>query len=332
MVGPDRAAAVQRRRVLAASLLQALLAGAAAARAERTVRLVTGFPAGAGADAVARMVSERLRPILNANVLVESMPGAGARIAIEHVRTAPADGSALLLVPDATMFLYAHVYKSLTYDPVRDFTPLARLVSLSLAMFVGPMVPARIGTVAAYIDWARSDASRWIYGTSAPGATPHFAGAMFAHAAGLQMNVVHYQGGAPGIQDLAGGHLPVFFGAVADGIGLLAGGRIRALATTGSARVAALGNIPTFSELGYRDLLIEDGLGVHAPIKLPPAVGVELSAALLQSLQSPEVNRTLRQRGFDVAPEGPQEFAQRLQRERARWGPLVRSTGFTAIE
>ncbi len=323
---------VQRRHVLAALSFQALVAGVPAARAGRTIRIVTGFPAGAGADGVARVVSERLRQILNANVLVDSMPGAAARIAIEHVRTAPADGSVLLLVPDATMFLYALVYKTLKYDPVSDFTPLARLVSLSLAMFVGPMVPARVGTVAQYIDWAKSDPSRWIYGTSAPGATPHFAGAMFARAAGLALAAVHYQGGAPGIQDLAGGHLPVFFGSVADGIGLLPGGKIRALATTGSRRVAALGNTPTFAELGYRDLVIEDGLGIHAPSKLPVAVGAELSAALLQSLQSPEVNQMLRQRGFDVAPEGPREFAQRLQRERARWGPIVRASGFVAIE
>ncbi|QTN21829.1 hypothetical protein HZ992_16840 [Rhizobacter sp. AJA081-3] len=308
------------------------MAAAKAAPPRGALRIVTGFPAGGGADVVARLLGEQLRTLLGIGVVVENMPGAGSRVALEHVRTAAADGSIVLLAPDATMFLYPHIFKSLRYEPVSDFKPIARLVSLPLAMFIGPMVPAGVATVADYIDWARANASRWIYGTSAPGATPHFAGMMFGRAAGLSLTPIHYQGGAPGIQDLAGGHLPAFFGSVADGLGLLAAGRIRVLATTAPRRVAVLPNTPSFNELGYRELIVEDGLGVHAPSGLPVDVGARLSAALLKSMQAPALKTALLNRGFEAAPEGPSDFADRLQRERARWGQIVQATGFVAVE
>lgn len=296
------------------------------------LRVVTGFPAGGGSDAVARLVSDSLREVHGIVSLVENRVGAGGRIAIEHVRSATVDGSVMLLVPDATMFLYPHVYRSLGYDPARDFTPVARLASLSITMFVGPSVPAEVRTLADYVAWAKADASRLVYGTSAAGATPHFVGAMFASGAGLPMTPVHYKGGAPGIQDLAGGHVPVLFGSITDGLALMEAGRVRALATAGARRAAALPDVPTFVEQGHADLVVEDGLGVYVPKGASTEVVARLSELLLQTLRERKVLDSVRHLGYEAAPEGALEFAARLQRERLRWGPIVRAAGFTAID
>lgn len=296
------------------------------------VRIVTGFAAGGGSDVVARLVSERLHQAHGTVVLVENRVGAGARIAIEHVRNAVADGSVMLLVPDATMFLYPHVYRSLGYDPARDFTPVARLAGLSITMFVGPMVPPEVTNVADYAAWAKADASRLVYGTPAAGATPHFVGALLARRLGLPMTPVHYKGGAPGIQDLAGGHVPVLFGTIADGIALMQAGRIRALATAGPRRVAALPDVPTFLEQGHADLVVEDGLGVHVPKGTSADAVAKLSEELLRTMQERNVLESVRHLGYEAAAEGAIEFAARLQRERTRWGPLVRAAGFAAMD
>ena len=321
-----------RRRLLVAAALWPVARVARGQASVAPMRIVTGFPPGGGSDAVARLLSDRLHDLLGATVLVENRAGAGARIAIEHVRTAPADGSVMLLVPDAVMFLYPHVYKSLGYDPERDFAPVARLVSLSLAMFVGPMVPAQVRSVADYVAWARADASRLVYGTTAAGATPHFVGAMFARRAGLPMTPAHYRGGAPGIQDLAGGHVPVLFGSITDGLAQLQLGRIRALATAGLHRAAGLADVPTFAEQGYADLVVEDGLGIHVPIGVPAEHVANLSEALLEAMRARNVPDALRGWGYEGAAEGAAEFAARLRRERLRWGPIIRASEFAAID
>lgn len=325
-------AGTSRRALLAAAALLALSSRVDAQTLPRMARLIVGFPAGGAADGLARLISQHLRGQAAETVLVDNRVGAGARIAIEYVRNAAADGSVMLLAPDATMFLYPHVYRKLSYDPGRDFTPVARLVGMALAMFVGAMVPASVRTVADYVAWAKAEPGRLVYGTPAAGATPHFNGAMFARAAGLALTPVHYKGGAPGIQDLAAGQLPVFFGSVADGLALVQAGKLRALATSGARRTALLGDVPTFVEAGYRDLTVEDGLGIYLPAHTPADRVDRLGTALLAALRTREVERVVRGWGFEVSGEGPHPFAARLQRERARWESIVKATGFAALD
>lgn len=321
---------IARRELLVAGAL-ASLAPAAWAQA-RTSRVVVGFPPGGAADGLARLLSEKLRVATAQTVMVDNRVGAAARIAVEYVRNAPADGTVMALVPDATMFLYPHVYKALTYDPTRDFVPVTRLIGMSLAMFVGPGVPETVKTVADYVAWVKSNPKQLVYGTPAAGATPHFTGAIFARAAGLEMTPVHYKGGAPGIQDLAGGQVPVFFGSVADGVALVQAGKVRALATSGTKRTGLLPEVPTFQELGYKDLVVEDGLGVYLPAKTPAEVIAKLNALVQDALKTKDLQDPIRNWGFDVSGEGPPEFAARLARERNRWGPIVKATGFTVME
>jgi tripartite-type tricarboxylate transporter receptor subunit TctC len=319
-----------RRRLLAACMV-ALATGHVRAQG-RLARLVVGFGPGGTSDVAARAVSESLRDAMGGEVLVENRTGAGGRLAIEHVRSAAPDGGVALLVPDATMCLYPHVYRRLAYDPEHDFVPVARIANLAIALYVGPMVPASVVTVVDFVEWVRADDRRAVFGTSAAGATPHFVGEMFARTAGLSMTAVHYRGGAPGIQDLAGGQLPAMFGAVPDGSVMQSAGRVRALATTGPRRSAATPDVPTFAEQKFTDLVVEDGLGVYLPAGAARPTVERMASALLRALDSAEARRVFESIGLDKGYEGPEVFAQRLRRERARWAGIIRSTGFKALD
>jgi len=298
----------------------------------RAARLVVGFGPGGTSDVAARAVSGSLRDAMGGEVLVDNRTGAGGRLAIEHVRGAAPNGSVALLVPDATMCLYPHVYRLLGYDPEHDFVPVARLANLAIALYVGPMVPAAVVTVADFVAWVRADVRRAVFGTSAAGATPHFVGEMFARAARLNMTAVHYRGGAAGIQDLAGGQLPAMFGAVPDGSVMQSKGHVRALATTGPRRSASTPEVPTFAEQKFGDLVVEDGLGVYLPAGAARSTVERLSLALLQALDRAEALRALESIGLDRSYEGSEAFAQRLRGARARWADIVRSTGFKALD
>ncbi|MBY0320517.1 MAG: hypothetical protein K2X72_17455 [Reyranella sp.] len=331
VVGHRRSGGVRRRHVIGATTLLPLSRGAWA-QATQVARIVVGFAPGGAADALARILSDKLRGVTAPSMIVENRVGAGARIAIDFVRTAPADGSVMAFVPDATMFLYPHVYKSLNYDVARDFTPTTRVISMSLAMFVGPLVPADVKTVPEFIAWVRANPKYAVYGTPAAGATPHFTGAIFAKAAGLDMTPAHYKGGAPGIQDLVAGQIPVFFGSIADGAAMVEAKKVRALALSGSQRSQLLPDVPTFQELGYKDLVVEDGLGLYLPAKTPTEIVDKVNAATLEALKAKDLQDAIRNYGFDVSGEGPREFAARLDRERKRWASIVKATGFEAME
>lgn len=321
---------MKRRSILAASALLPL-GGSVWAQAG-VGRIVVGFPPGGAADGLARLLAEKLRGTVVPTVIVDNRAGAASRIAVEHVRGAAADGTVMLLGPDGIMFLYPHVYKSLGYEPARDFIPVTRLVNMALVMFVGPGVPPTVKTVADYIAWAKVDPKRQLYGTPAAGAVPHFMGAMLARAAGVDLQPVHYKGGAPAIQDLVGGQVPVVFGSVSDGFAMVQAGRARALAVSGSQRTASLPDVPTFLELGYRDVVVEVGLGTYVPAKTAPDIVAKLHTATVAALKTKELQTAIHNWGFDVSAEGPAEFADRLTRERVRWGEIVKMTGFSAME
>ena len=321
---------MRRRELLAAGAL-APLAGGALAQAG-VGRIVVGFAAGGAADGLARLAAEKLRGVVAPNMVVENRIGAAARIAIEHVKASAPDGTHMVLVPDATMFLYPHVYKELKYDPAKDFIPVTRLISMSMVMYVGPAVPASVKTVKDYIEWVKTSPKNLVYGTPAAGATPHFTGAMFARAAGLDMQPVHYKGGAPAIQDLVAGQVPVVFGSTSDGIAMVQAGKARALAASASRRTAMFPDVPTFTELGFKDLVVEDGLGVYVPAKTPADAVNRLNAGLQAALKTRDLQVPIRDWGFDISGETSGEFTERLNRERARWQTIVKATGFSAME
>src|SRR5262249_56779985 len=173
-----------------------------------------------------------------ATVLVENKPGAAARIAVEYVKNAEPDGSGMLFTADFPITVYPHSFRSLGYDPLRDFTAVSPAAKSMLTYNIGPAVPESVKTLADFVEWCKANPGKASYATTAPGGTPHFVGMMVANAGGVAMTPVHYRGGAPALQDLLGGHVPAGVNPISENPPLAQSGTVRILAVTGSRRAS----------------------------------------------------------------------------------------------
>ncbi len=195
-------------RLIAATFL--LLGVAMPARADdKPLHMVSAYAAGGVADILMRLMSEQLRISLGRPVIVENKPGAAGRMGTQYVKTAPADGSVLLFTPIAPMSIFPLVYNQPGYDPVADFQPVSQIAAFDFGVAVGPQSPVR--TLSELIAWLKADPAQASFGTPAAGSLPHFVGVQFAVATGIELRHVPYKGNAPGLADLMGGHLPLFF-------------------------------------------------------------------------------------------------------------------------
>jgi len=304
-----------------------MLAQPAAAQAPAAVKIIVGYPAGATSDALARVVAEHMAGTLKQAVIVENKPGAGGRIANEVVKAAAADGQTLLMTPIATMGIFPHSYEGqLRYDPFKDFVSVAHLSDFQVGLGVAKSVPAR--TLAEYVAWVKADpAKNGFYGSAAPGSIPHFFGVMFGRSAGLTLTHVPYKGTAAAMQALAGGEIAALSTVAADIRTLVQGDRARLLAVAGDRRDPAFPDVPTFRELGF-DLVAKPWYAMFAPAGTPPAVVDRLSRAAIAAVTDPAVNRRLRDMGLEPTGYGPDRLATILREDHARWGPVIKASGF----
>ena len=315
---------------LAFGLMVALgLAQAVAAQPTQTL-IWSGFPPGGLGDQVTRPLLERLKGRYPGTLILDSKVGAGGRIAADFVKRAPADGATLLQVPSSIVTLYPHTYaKKLGYDPLVDFVAVTPLAAYTVSMTVGPMVPAEVKTVADFLRWARANPDKANYGIPAAGSAPHFAGMMFERASGLAFKSIPYKGGAPLLQDLMGGQLPVAFNVISEVLPHLKSGRLRSLAVASPQRWPAVPEVPTLAELGYKDIIVVEFLGWYAPAKTPPELVRQLNAAVQDALGSSEMQEVFTRNGLLALRESPEAFATRVRDELNRWGPVVKASGFT---
>jgi tripartite-type tricarboxylate transporter receptor subunit TctC len=305
-----------------------------AARAQainKLVRVIVGFPAGGGTDVTARVLAEALQGAYASSIIVEDKPGASARLAVEYVKNAPPDGSVMLFTPDFPMTLYPHSFKSLNYDPIKDFIAVSPAAKGMLTFVIGPEVSDDVKTLAGFIRWCKANPEKASYATTSAGATPHFTGVMFANTAGIPMTPVHYRGGAPAIQDLVGGHVPASVNPVSEVSEFAKAGSLRILAVTGAKRSPFLPDVPTFKESGY-NVVVESLSGVFLPANTPNDIVAALSAAMRQASQSKAMVESLAKFGSEPAFQTPAEFAETIKSEIARWGPVVKASGFVALD
>src|ERR1700744_4273566 len=183
---------IDRRRFIAASATTLLAASplsrALAQSVKKQVHIIVGFPAGGGTDVTARVLAQSLQGSPYAStVIVENKPGASARLAVEYVKNADPDGSVMLFTPDFPMTLYPHSFKTLSYDPLKDFTAVAPATTSMLSYNVGPAVPQEIKTLKDYVEWCKANPDKANYGTTSAGATPHFAGVMLSNESKVPM-------------------------------------------------------------------------------------------------------------------------------------------------
>ena len=330
-----RTSAATRRELLASFVsavgVAALPRAARAQGGPPVLKIIVGFPAGAGVDLIARQIAERLRSAYAPVVIIENKAGAGGRLAVEAIKQAPPDGAAIMMTPASPLTLYPHIYRKLTYDPLTDLAPLTTTHSLKMALIAGPGNPAN--TLADYLAWAKKDEKNGFYATPAAGSVPHFIGVMLARASGVKLAPVHYRGSAPAWQDLLGSHVPSYISPFGnDAITRHKAGDARVLAITGTTRSKALPDVPTFAEAGFKDLAIEEWFGLFAPAKTRPETLAALEQALRSALQSREFVEFLA--GYQTEPQicTPAEFAARIRVELDGWAPIVQASGFTADE
>lgn len=326
---------LQRRTVLKAALGGAAapwLTAPAAAQLAGNAFVVSGFPPGGMGDMVARPLAEKLRGKYAETLVLDSRPGAGGRIAADFVKRAAPDGKTILQIPGSIMSLYPHIYSKLPFDPLTDFIPVSTLCTYVYSFTAGPGLPAEITTVEAYLKWARANPKSSVYGIPAAGSALHFAGMMLQRAAKFEFNSVPYRGGAPLLQDLLGGQVPVSFNVLGEVLPSIRSGKLRSLAVTSAKRSPFLPETRTMVEQGYPDIALQEWLGWFVPAKTPADVVARLSAQVRESLQTPDMVEALAKNALEPMAQTPEAFAALLRRDHEHWGPIVKATGFKGEE
>jgi len=287
----------------------------------KTVSLVVTYPAGGGADAMARLIAPRMAEALGQPVAVENRPGASGTIAAQHVARAPNDGSVLML--DASSFaVNPALFQKLPYDPLTAFSTLGVVAQFPNVLVCTPSFEAR--TVDDVLRIARARPGSLAYASSGNGSAQHLAGALFEQLARVQLLHVPYKGGAPALTDVMGGQVPIFFANVASSLGHIQSGRLRALAVTAAVRCRVLPDVPTTAEAGVRGHEVLEWNPVFAPAGISPEVRSALSTALARAIADVEVLGRIRSLGGDAFSGD----ADRFVKDQIRlWGRVVREHG-----
>jgi tripartite-type tricarboxylate transporter receptor subunit TctC len=314
---------LSRRAVLAGTIM-----AAGAARADdRPLRIVVGFPPGAGIDAIARLVADKMHSSLGRPVIVENKPGAAGMIANTTVKAAAPDGNTLLMTPLANMVAFPHSYARLDYDPFKDYVPVAQVAAFQLAFGVGASVPAK--TLAEYVAFAKKGGANANFTSAALGSLPHFFGLLFAKTAGLELTYIPYKGTAQVVPALIAGEVPAAMLTINDLGALVQSGKGRILATSGAKRSPQYPDVPTFKESGY-DIEGSAWYALFAPAGTPAPVVDPLAKAAIEAIRQPDVRQKLEPLGLEVTGRGPTELAAILRADYDKWGPVIRASGFKA--
>jgi tripartite-type tricarboxylate transporter receptor subunit TctC len=316
------------RRQLVASLSAAAAGVALPALAQAApVKILVGFPPGGSADTTARLIAEKMSASMGSPVIVENRPGAGGRIAAQAVKDAPPDGNLLMMAPLAVMVVQPLVFKSIRYDTTKDFTAVGTAATFPLALAVGPATPAK--SMAELIAWIKANPQQGNYGSPAAGSLPHFLGEMLAQAAGVKLQHVPYQGGAPLMTALLGGQLPMGLDTPLEFAENHRAGKLRILAVSSAQRMPQFPEVPTLRESGL-NIEASAWFTVFGPAGMSAARTDALNAAMQAALRQADVAARLASLGLSAAPESSADSAKRLAADKARWEPVIKATGFQA--
>jgi tripartite-type tricarboxylate transporter receptor subunit TctC len=305
--------------------LTALLLGVSGARGAEVTRILVGFPPGQATDMVARLVADRLAPLLGESVIVENRPGQGGSIVLGSLVQAPADGHTMVLAPLASMVVNPHMYKSISYDIFRDFAPVAQVADLPLLLVTNPSLPVK--TVPELIAYAKANPGKLSNPSSGNGTLSHLGMELFKQKAGISIVHVPYRGSPPAMVDLMGGLVDVAMDTVPVTEPFVRAGKLRLIASAYGQRVPAFPDTPTIAEQGFPEISLSAWLGIVVPIATPKARIDQLAKALNQITQSPEIVEKFTSLGAIPRALGPSEFGAYLASEDARWSKVVKASG-----
>jgi tripartite-type tricarboxylate transporter receptor subunit TctC len=332
---PQQEATVMNRKTFNALLGVALLgiglglSTQAQAQDKPIIKLLVGFPPGGAADNLARLMADKLRDQLKQQVIVESRPGVGGRLAAQAVKAAPPNGQMYMIAPNAT-FVFQHLtypVSTLGYDMNTDFTSVARMTSYPMAMVVNSGIGVK--NAKEYAAWIKANPDKANFGTAGQGGDTHFNGLQFGKLAGTPMQVVPYRGNAPLIADLLGGQILTGNMVAGDAIQHVKSGKLNYVGIYASKRSPLLPDVLTMAEQGFDTGGGDGWMGVWGPARLPKEELDRMQDAIKAVLGTPEIKDMLLNRFLQVSDFKPgSEVDKDLQAELAHWGPIIKASGF----
>ena len=317
--------------ISAALLALPLALGASAASAQaypsKPIRWLVPYPAGGGADFLARTIGQQLSTQIGQPVVIENKPGGNTAIAASEVARAPADGYTVLSADNGTMVFNTALYGKLSYNPDKDLTPVTLMGRFPMILVVGPGSDAK--DAKDFIAKAKAAPGKISYGSAGAGSPHHLAMEMLKSRTGVHMVHIPYRGAAPALADLAGGQIPVMMVDMAAGAAFIKSGKIRPLAVANDNRLPQLPDVPTFAELGMKGVEAAALVGLVAPAALPADVKATLQKQVAAAIEQPAVKQKLIEFGVEPVGSSSQAYADLLKAENARWHKLIKDLKIT---
>src|SRR3989440_9411935 len=308
-----------------AALLLVLPTARSADYPTRPINLLVAFTPGGPSDVLSRIVGRKMEQLLGQPFVIENRPGAGGNIAAEQTAHAPADGHTLLMGNNSILATNAALYKTIGFDPEKDFAPISLIGSQANILVVNPKVKAN--TMAELIALAKANPGKINFASSGHGAAAHLAGELFKVEAKIDIVHVAYKGAAPALQDVIAGHVHMMFATAASVVGLIRDGKVRPLAVTTPKRTAILPDVPTVAELGLKGFDATTWHGLVAPAGASKDVIGALHYGTVTALNDPAVRKSLMDLGVDIVGNSPKEFDAYIKAEIPKWSAVVKASG-----
>ena len=314
------------RRSLLAIGLALFMSGVGAQPAPSTVKLIVGYVAGGPVDAAARVFAPVLSRELGQTVVVENRAGAGGAVAGQSVVKSAPNGSEIFFAASPTMTITPHVLKAMTFDPLKDMTPLAPILTYANVLVINLNQPFK--TLPELLAFAKANPGQLAYGSAGMGASNHLSGELFASRAGVSMTHIPYKGNAPAMTDVMGGQIQMMFDIIGGAKAFIDGGKVRPLAVTSKERNPALPQLPSMAELGVRDYDVGGWFGLYGPLGMSAELQQRIATATTKALQDPDLRKRWIDQGYVIWSSNGGELAERMRREHALWAEVTKGMKF----
>lgn len=320
------------RNVVGAAIAGALLCSASAALAQtanypnRAITLVLPFAAGSGTDTTTRIISKELGTALGTGIVIDNKAGANGSIAASFVARSAPDGYTLFVTTNTSHSANPYLLKNMSYDPIKDFTPIARTGDLPFMLVINPEIPAK--SVGDLIALAKKDPGKFSYASGSSSAI--VSGATFAHLAGLNLLHVPYKSSPPALTDVIAGRVSMMFVDVLTGLPHVKGGALKALAVTTKNRSALVPELPSMDEAGVKGFDITSWQGYFGPANMPKDVVTRLNAEIRKIVETPSVKKDLAERGMEAFSGTPEDFDKFVKDQLVVWEKLIKNAGIEA--
>lgn len=291
----------------------------------KVVRVVIPFPPGQATDVIGRVVSQKLGDVMGKSFIVDNRAGANGIVGIETVIKSPPDGYTLLITASGSLVINPNLYSKLSYEPLKDLSPIALLGLIPLVVVAHPSLP--VSNISQLVALTKSQPGKLSYASSGPGSAQHLAMELLKWR--THMNILHvpYKGSAPAMTDVLSGQVPLMFDTVASSLPMIRAGRLKALGVGLAKRSAVLPNVPTLDEAGVKGFEVAGWSGFLAPARTPQAIVQQLNSEVLKILAQPDTKERILASGMEPARTTPEEFAAFMNAETAKWAQAVKLSG-----